>query len=307
MKKAVLFSIVVAALCFFSCSSPENDGKSVANKLNKCNESYLEEMQTMESNFIASFNGAGYQSRAEAKQAYLDVEDEVYSKYKDAVAKVYEQEAEMSKQYASDYKKKGKYDNALSSNFDQDLESKVVAYTMATEIPESVMAKVRTVIAPKPDYLQIQEDVVGHSLSEGVEDGYYLSSWRWVIKDGEISDFNIESVLSDTPQDYLLVASMRLTSEVGKAFDAKVKIRYILPQNDDWTIEFVQSMGMHIVKTHMYNDCVKIEKDGWWYYIKKNCELALEVGEKNYTTAVGKNIHMWLNLTVDIACIIPMK
>ncbi|MBO7635076.1 MAG: hypothetical protein J6S89_00690 [Paludibacteraceae bacterium] len=252
----------------------------MASKLNKCNASYLEEMQKMESNFIASFNSVGYQSRTEAKQAYLAVAEEVYSKYRDALAEVYEQEAEMSKQYASDYKKKTQYDNALGTNIDQNLESKVVALTMATEIPESVMAKIRMVIPPKPDYLQIQEDLVGHSLSEGVEDGYYLSSWRWVIKEDEISDFNIESVQSDTPQDYLLVANMRLTSEVGKAFDAKVKIRYILPQNDDWTIEFVQSLGMHIVKTHMYDDCVKVEKDGWWYYIKNHCELALEVGGK---------------------------
>ena len=280
MKKVVFYFIIAATFCLFSCSSPESDGKSMANKLNKCNESYLVEMQKMESNFIASFNGAGFQSRTEAKQAYLDVAEEVYSKYRDVLAKVYEQEAETSKQYASDYKKKSKYDNALSSNIDQDLESKVVALTMATEIPESVMATVRTVIPPKPDYLQIQEDLEGHSLSEGVEDGYYLSSWRWVIKDDEISDFSIESVLSDTPQDYLLVANMRLTSEVGKAFDAKVKIRYILPHNDDWTIEFIQSMGMHIVKTHMYDDCVKVEKDGWWYYIKNHCELALEVGGK---------------------------
>ncbi len=283
MKKPSLYYCFMAiswTLLLSACSSPESDGKSMANKLNNCNESYMEEMQKMESNFIAGFNGAVFQTRKEAKQAYLDASEEVYTKLRDALAKVYEQEAEMSKQYASDYKKKSKYDSALSSNIDKELKSKVVALTMATEIPESVMAKVRTIIPPKPDYLQIQEDLVGHSLSEGVEDGYYLSSWRWVIKDDEISDFSIESVLSDMPQDYLLVANMRLTSEVGKAFDAKVKIRYVLPQNDDWTIEFVQSLGMHIVKTHMYDDCVKVEKDGWWYYIKNHCELALEVGGK---------------------------
>ena len=280
MKKASFFVALTITLFLFSCSSPESDGTSMANKLNKCNESYLEEMQKTESNFIAGFNAAGFQTRKEAKQAYLDVAEDVYSNYRDALAKVYEQEAEMSKQYARDYKKKTKYDNALSSHIDQNMESKVIALSMATEIPESVMAKVRTVIPSKPDYLQIQEDLVGHSLSEGVENGYYLSSWRWVIKSNEISDFSIESVLSNTSQDYLLVANMRLTSEVGKAFDAKVRIRYILPQNDDWTIEFVQSMGMHIVKTHMYDDCVKVEKDGWWYYIKNHCELALEVGGK---------------------------
>ena len=288
MKKAVLFSIIMASLCFFSCSSPENDGKSMANKLNKCNESYLEEMQKMESNFIASFNGVGYQSRTEAKQAYLDVAEEVYSKYRDALAKVYEQEAEMSNQYASDYKKKSKYDNALSSNIDKDVESKVDALTIATEIPESVMAVVRTIIPPKPDYFQIQEDLVGHSLSEGVDDGYYSSDWKWIIREGEISGFTIENILTDNPQEYLIIAKMRLTSEEGKAFDVKVKIRYVLPQNDDWTIDFIQSLGMYIVKTGVYETCITKEKGAYGYfYVVNNCDRHLEVGGKEFNVYGG--------------------
>lgn len=265
----------------------------MANKLNKCNESYLEEMQKMESNFITGFNGAGFQSRTEAKQAYLDVAEEVHSKYRDALAKVYEQEAETSKQYASDYKKKSKYDNALSSNIDQDLESKVVALTMATEIPKSVMAIVRTVIPSKPDYLQIQEDLVGHSLSEGVENGYYSSGWKWIIEDGEISDFEIISVLSDTPNEYVIIATMKLTSMVGKAFNTKVKIRYILPACDDWRIEYITSLGMSVVKTGLYNDLINVERDncndGFFVYTRRYCyfienkgDIPLEIGYEKY-------------------------
>lgn len=288
MKKAVFFLTVLASLCLFSCSSPENDGKSIANKLNNCNESYMEEMQKMESNFIAGFNGAAFQTRKEAKQAYLDVAEEVYTKYRDALAKVYEQEAEMAKKYASDYKKKAKYDGALHSGIDQDLESKVVELTVATKIPESVMAKVRTVISPKPDYLQIQEDLVGHSLSEGVDDGYYSSDWKWIIREGEISGFTIENVLTDNPQEYLIIAKMRLTSEEGKAFDVKVKIRYVLPQNDDWTIDFTQSLGMHIVKTGAYESCITKEKGSFGYfYVMNNCDRHLEVGGKEFNVYGG--------------------
>lgn len=299
MKKAVFFFTVVASLCFFSCSSPENDGKSIANKLNKCNESYLEEMQKMESNFIAGFNGAGFPTRKAAKQAYLDVAEEVYSKYRDALAKVYDQEAEMSKQYASDYKKKSKYDNALSSNIDRGLESKVVALTMATEIPESVMAKIRTIIPPKPDYLQIQEELVGHSLTEGVEDGYYSSGWRWNIEDGEISDFVIISVLSDTPNEYVIIATMKLTSMVGKAFNTKVKIRYILPACDDWNIEYITSLGMNVVKTGIYDNLIELEQgncnDGFFVYTRRYCyfienkgDIPLEIGYKKYNGTWSK-------------------
>jgi hypothetical protein len=284
MKIKVLLFTTIAAFCLLSCSSPESDGASLANKLNKCNASFVENAQQVESRFVAGFNEAGFQTRSEAKQAYSDVLNEAFSKYQIALAKVYDQEAEMAKKYSNDYKKKAEFDNALRSGIDRDLEDRIMALSTVSEIPEPVMAQIRTIVPPKPDYLQIQNDLVGRSLSEGVDEGYYSSNWKWTIKSGEISGFSIESVLSDTPHDYILIANMRLTSSVGKAFDVKAKIRYILPQNDDWTLEFVQSLGMYIVKTGVYNDSIKsYVGNGSWdhpFCLENNCEIALEVGGK---------------------------
>ena len=84
----------------------------------------------------------------------------------------------------------------------------------------------RTIDKAKPNVEQIRRDLVGHSLSEGVKDGYYPSYWRWPIKEGEISSFSIEQVIKDSSSEYEIVSNMRLTSRAGKSFNAKVRICY---------------------------------------------------------------------------------
>lgn len=149
----------------------------------------------------------------------------------------------------------------------------------ASNYNESVNPVTQRVISNiKPNAEQIKQDLIGHSLSEGVKDGYYQSDWRWTIREGEISNFSIEQVIKDSSSEYEIFSNMRLTSRVGKSFNAKVRICYIFNNSEGWHIQFVQSQGMYIVKTGKYDDCAKIEKDGWWYYIKNYCELALEVG-----------------------------
>lgn len=296
-KKTTTILAIAATLCLLACSSPERDGMSLANEINKCNASYLENVQKAESDFVAEFKEINYQTRFEAKQDYKNILMELNSTYQKAIKEVSELETEMRKKYADNYKQKVKFDAALSSGINQDLEDKAKALSMAEEIPEPVMAKVRTVIPSKPNILQIQKDLVGHSLSEGVDDGYYSSGWRWVLKNGEISNFRIESILSDTPKEYLFVANMRLTNEVGKSFDAKVKVRYVLPQNDDWTIEFVQSLGLSIVKTQVYNNCIRTDLDSYWSVlrIENNCDTALEVGLKIFKYNEWKKISVIVN------------
>lgn len=186
-------------------------------------------------------------------------------------------------EYANDLKKMLKYKGSIKSGIDNSLELSVRKELSNKSIPETVMAAVRTIVPPKPDDAQIVKDLVGHSLSEGTDNGYYSTNWRWVIEDDEISDFHVKSVLSESSDDYMIIAHMRLTSAVGKKMDADVKIRYILPRDDDWTIEFVQSQGMKIVKTHLYDDCVYVENGGWLItnkYIVNQCDVSLEVGGK---------------------------
>lgn len=121
----------------------------------------------------------------------------------------------------------------------------------------------------KPNIEQIKHDLVGHSLSEGVNEGYYPSFWKWTIREGEISNFCIERVVEDSFAEYEFVSSMRLTSRAGKSFDAKVRLCYVFSETQGWNLQFVQSQGMHVVKTGKYNDCIKIEKDQFFFVFCK--------------------------------------
>lgn len=269
----VLFSYMALLL---SCSSPEKDGAAYGAKINKCNESHLKALQQLDADFGKN---AFYNSRKEAKTSYYSAKEKINTAYEFEEDEIYKAAALTINAY-NDYKSRSLCEKTFIATVDDHLKNSVRQEAVKAELPPTVLACIRSIIPPKPDINQIQKDLCGHSLSEGVDNGYYPSTWQWIISEGEISDFVIDKVLSDTPKEYLIITKMRLTSEVGKAFDATVKIRYILPDDDDWSIDFIQSQGMYIVKTLMYNDCVKLEKGDYWYYLVNQCDIALEIGGK---------------------------
>lgn len=157
-------------------------------------------------------------------------------------------------------------------------------YFNNTSIGGQINTPSQGVSLSKPDAYQIQNDLIGHSLSEGIENGYYSSSWRWKIEQGEISNFRILSIEKDNSTDYELTAAMRLTAMSGRAFDTKVKILYVSRGNWGWQLEYAQSLGMNIVKTGRYDSCITSEYDDWYgcTFVYNNCEIPIEVGGKRY-------------------------
>jgi len=143
----------------------------------------------------------------------------------------------------------------------------------------------------KPNKSQIAKDLVGYKLSEGFENGWFADDWYWQIKSGQIKAMKIKQVIRDTNREYCIVVLIRLQGEVS-AFNAKVKINYVLNRQNKWQIEFVNSMGMSIVKTHKYDDCIQysIVDDGWGgvdcLQIKNNCSV--ELGVAGWLYANGK-------------------
>ena len=138
------------------------------------------------------------------------------------------------------------------------------------------------VTPPKPSKTQIANDLVGYKLTEGFDDGWFDKGWTWQIKKGQIKSMNIKEVVRDTNREYCVIVLMRLQGEVS-AFNAKVKVNYVLTKQNQWKIEFVNSMGMSIVKTNKYDDCIQfaIVDDGWGgvdcLEIKNNCSVDLAV------------------------------
>lgn len=115
-----------------------------------------------------------------------------------------------------------------------------------------------------PGARQIQKDLAGHSLSEGVENGYREDDWRWKIEEGQISNFKIARVLQKTKTLYVVAAQMRLSNGYY-AYDANVKIKYIYTNKNRWKLDYVISEGMYIVVTHEYDNFIRTEiiDDGW--------------------------------------------
>lgn len=173
---------------------------------------------------------------------------------------------------------------ALTSCFSPNQGNNRNGYTGPINTPSA------TINTSKPDANRMQADLVGRSLSEGIENGYYSSSWRWKIEQDEISNFRIMSVEKDNTTDYEVTAAMRLTAMSGKAFDTKVKILYVFRGNRGWQLEYAQSLGMNIVKTGRYDSCITSEYDDWYgcTFIHNSCDIPIEVGGKRYTSSLPR-------------------
>lgn len=134
-----------------------------------------------------------------------------------------------------------------------------------------------------PDISQIQKDLIGHSLAEGVENGYRQDDWRWKIEEGQISQFKIAQVVKKTKGQYVIVAKMRLSNGYY-SYDANVKIKYVYTTKNRWKLDYVVSEGMYIVVTHEYDGFIRSEivEDGWGGTYCLQCtnlsELSLGVG-----------------------------
>lgn len=283
--KRVLLYVLLMTICCISCSSPENEGKKLAQRMNECAENFIKEKQRAETDFVSHFNASDYSRRTEVYDAYdramIKVLDD-YSVRRDAAAV---ERSEIAGVYANDYKKLASFENAYNNSIDSNLNDRLMEAIAETEYPAAILAMVRTVIPAKPDETQIQKDLVGHQLTEGFEKEqcWFHEDYRWKIREGEIRDFMIEEVLRADTKEYIFIATMRLQSELN-AFNARVKVSYVLPDTEDWKIEFVKSLGVTILKTHKYDDLIScaIEDDGWGgveaLFITNKAEIELGVG-----------------------------
>ena len=147
-------------------------------------------------------------------------------------------------------------------------------------LPVAVMAQNK---GNKLTVERVKNDLVGHRLSEGVANGYHEEGWTFTIRKGCISNFKVTKVLEKTANRYTFVAQMHL-SERHYGYNAKCKISYRRQSGQTWKLDYVRSMGMHIVATHDYDDCIRasVVDDGWGgtYCLKltNTSEMTLVVG-----------------------------
>lgn len=131
----------------------------------------------------------------------------------------------------------------------------------------------------KPDAEKIKHDLIGRKISDQ-PNGYHRQGWYWKIEEGEIKEFQI---LNESKQgnDYLFEIRLVLQAD-GSAQEMFINLTYILGNNNEWTIEFIESKQVNVVKTGKYDNCVTIQRKGWSgeYYLEliNHCDVALVVG-----------------------------
>lgn len=216
MNKLFHSFVVIALICFTACSSPESDGKKAATKVNTCCINYFNALEKCEKQFCDNFDASKFTTRNDAIQEYKTARQQVFLDFEKSMSEAEGFYKEKLLKYSKDYQVKRKLIESFDRTVDVSLKGKVMSSAYDTLLPPSVLSKIRSIIPSKPSPLQIPKDLVGHSLSEGIENGYQPSTWRWNIEDGEISNFNIESVLTDSPDEYILVAKCGLLPKAAR-------------------------------------------------------------------------------------------
>lgn len=152
----------------------------------------------------------------------------------------------------------------------------------------------------KPSINSIPYDLIGHRLSEGVSDGYHRQDWVYAIENNSVTNFSIDEILAADDSNYLIVASFRLRGGNNFYYDTHAKISYI-KREDEWKLDYVNSLGMVIVSDGQYDDCIigSIADDGWGGV---NCLSIRNISE--YTLVVGGRIRTyngWLKFSCPVS------
>ena len=281
MKKTFLFMAI--ALLLMGCSvTPYEKGTRLAEEYNDCISDYNKELDQVGEDFAGEIQG-NYDSRLKAMEDYLHLLQECHQKYLKEWEEIDAKGRAIRKKLKS---------SAERAEFESALENDREFYVFLSEpdletmdISPAVIQQVKTIVPTKPNEAQIMKDLLGHTLSEGKEDGYYPRSWTWKITEGGISDLKVISTQENTNSRYTVNVSMKLNSDT-RSYDTKAVVSYVLEDISDWEIEYVRSLGMDIVKTHKYDDCVKCYLELEPFAVLKslfgenNCDIALEVAGK---------------------------
>lgn len=271
----LFFSGVIFCIVLASCSSPESDGKKVAEKFCDCEKEYTENLNEETHDFINNFDSYGFTTRVDARKKLEEFLGKANSEYESCTEKVQQQYSKLQGKYVGNFEKMAKFEYAFTAKRVFDEQQMKLTIPNQMEINNLILK----IIPPKPDIEKIKQSLIGRKITEQ-PNGYHRPGWYWEIKEGEIKELQIITE-SKQGNDYLFEIRMILQAE-GSAHEAFVNLTYVLGQNDDWTINFLESKQINIVKTGQYNNCITIQRKGWSgeYELEftNHCDVALVVG-----------------------------
>ena len=287
-----------------SCHSPSKDGNKAANMENECEENCIEAIRDLHREFTDDFTPSAYTSRRQALEEFERRLEEICDNYYLEINDVEIEKGLLRSPYIESNKGLEKFDEAYFRARNEGLHETILELTQLNPVPQAVISSINRVRPDHPDKSQIIKDLEGHSLSEGFkrEACYFSEDWKKTIGDDvEITNLHIKEVLTNNSEEYIFIAEMTLKGE-HISLKAQAQIYYSLPDGGDWKIDFVKSLGVRIVPSYKYDDCIRcvIEDDGWGgtyaLFITNTSEVKLLVtghiwtvtndGKTNFSTVI---------------------
>jgi len=303
-----MMCISIIAL-FASCKpSPETLGKKVGQQACDCQKKYAETQSTIYQEFLNRFDSYGFKTRSEARQKWQDMKDDAQRQFEQCQQGVEQKKQEVrskfpsrpedlfnpndlqkvmrdpkgytkqvekkQKEFAKNQEKARKFEEVYNNTVSQ------CSANSNTFDEQVINAKILSIIPQKPDINKLKQDLVKRRIIEPAN-GYFGRGWAWQI--ASVEELKDVRILSDEKQggDYVLDVYLVLQKEGAGQYEADVKIICVLGNNDDWTIDFIETKNIGIVKTGRYNNCVTTEiKKGWSTSLQftNSCDVNLIIG-----------------------------
>ena len=260
-KNLMIFNVVICiACCSFglsSCSSPGAKGKQFADKENQICDNGQADLDKLIRLFTVEFNSHKYVFRQDAKNVWVSQQKEIAKKVEDELTQI---QSDMSKYVVDvDYRECQDFRDSYMHNHDAIKQEQLMKKLNDTDIPPEVLRAIAKIIPPKPEEKRMKEDLCGRTLID-VEGGYYHEAHRVIkIDDYDISDYKIIAVETESTTEYIVRVSMTLSGRMNeeRQFNVQCKIRYVLPEYDDWKIDYIKTESLSPVGCDRYDECVK--------------------------------------------------
>lgn len=280
--RAALFFIASACVLFAtSCSSPSGEGRTIAQRENELYKDCSEKLDELNENFSSKFDASKYESRRTAINEWIENRKKIETELFDELSALEEELQEISARLEASEQRE--LQQSYYDNRDEKLQNEVGQRAMDTTMPKKVLLAIAKINPKKPDAKQIQKDLSTRTFTD-VEGGYFDAMHKVIdAKEYNIQNFNIIEVKEDNSYEYVVLVGFRLSGKNNKerCIDIKCNVRYILPDYDDWTIDFQQTTELTPVKNDTYINCVKTLTSGGWlgkdFYVENRCDKSLEV------------------------------
>ena len=277
LKNNQLLICVLLSIFLFACSSPESDGIRAAKKYSDSERELVELNQKYYGEFIKDFSAYNFQTRIEARRKVQEITDQIDVQYNTSLQRANQYYYEVSSKYSTNQDKNNVFQYAFNGYRDTNLPAYDTIIALMAQIDNLIL----TIIPPKHDIHNLPNDLTGRKISEG-PDGYRGQNWNWEVKSAnEVEVINYQNI-ENIGNDYKINTQIYLKGEYTDYW-ADIIVYYLLRNNDDWTIDVIETQDMQIVKTNKYWNFIegwrRSEGPGYYYFdFYNNSDVALLIG-----------------------------